>query len=217
MPNTIEIMVRSESGSIGENLGTNFSISSNVGAVVPNTATKNELISGKILTVDELASTIILTSLSGTCANTLSINIDKEAVTCYSTSAYNYKAGNTRPLDEDGGILAFQSEELNSITFDTLLAFQEGEEFNISFLGKEFAVVVETIINEEDGSIIKIGTVTSAGLSSGQFDASFSILDSVEMQFAFFEEGVIYLIKGVQGSALTVEEYALTDLISPAH
>jgi len=217
MPNTVEIMVRSESGSIGENLGPNFSISSNVGVVIPDTVTKNELISGKILTVDELASTIILTSLSGTCANTLSINIDKEASTCYSTSAYNYKAGNTRPLDEDGGILAFQSEELNSITFDTLLALQEGEEFNISFLGKEFTVFVETIINEEDGSIIKMGTVTSTGLSSGQFNALFTTLDSVEIEIAFYEEGVSYLIKGAPGSALIVEEYSLIDLISPVY
>jgi len=217
MPNTIEIMVRSESGSIGENLGANFSISADVGAVVPDTATKNELISGKILTVDSSASTITITSLNGSCANSLLLNINKDAETCYSVSAFNYQDGNTRLLDEDGAILPFQSEELNLITFEMLLDFQEGEEFNISFLGKEFTVFVETVIDEEDGSIIKIGTVTSAGLSSGQFDASFSTLDSVEMQIAFYEEGVIYLIKGALGSALIVEEYSLTDLISPAY
>lgn len=217
MANTIEIMVRSEFGSIGENLGPNFSISADLGEVAPNTAIKSELISGKILTVDSSASTITITSLNGSCTNSLLLNINKDAETCYSVSAFNYQDGNTRLLDEDGAILPFQSEELNSITFDMLLAFQEGEEFNISFLGKEFTVVVEIVIDEEDGSIIKTGTVTSVGSSTGQFYALFLTSDSVEAQIAFYEEGVIYLIKGVQGSELTVEEYASTDLISSAY
>lgn len=218
MPNTIEIMVRSEFGSIGENLGPNFSISSDVGGVAPNTATKSELISGKILTVDSSASTISITSLNESCTNSLLLNINKDAETCYSVSAFNYRDGNTRSLDEDGAIVPFQSEELNSITLDELLlAFPEGEEFNISFLGKEFTLAVETVIDEEDGSIIKVGTATSAGFSTGQFDALFSTSNSVKMHITFYEEGVIYLIEGVQGSALTVEEYASTDLISSGY
>ena len=217
MANIIEIMVRSEFGSIGENLGPNFSISADVGAVVPDTATKNELIFGKIFMVDSSASTITITSLNGSCNNSLLLNINKDAETCYSVSAFNYQNGNTRLLDEDGAILPFQSEELNSITFEMLLDFQEGEEFNISFLGKEFTVAVEIVINEEDGSIIKTGTAASPGLSSGPFYALFLTPDSVEIHIDLYEEGVIYLIKGALGSALTVEEYALTDLISTAY
>jgi hypothetical protein len=207
-------MVRSESGSIGENLGTNFSISSNVGAVVPDTVTKNELISGKILTVDELASTIILTSLDGTCANTLSINIDKEASTCYSTNASSFQPGNSRPINEDGTIAAFNTGTLQASDLNNLFTAQDGTQFNLNIFGKIITFLIESISDIEDGLYSKIGTVTENTFGSGEFSALFLSAQEAEIDVIFFEASVGYTIKGNLNSDFLVEEWSLLDLIS---
>jgi hypothetical protein len=214
MPNTVEIMVRSESGSIGENLGTNFLISSDVGAVVPNTATKNELISGKILTVDELASTIILISSGGTCANTLSINIDKEASTCYSVSASSFQVGNTRPLNTDGTIAAFNTGTFQASDLNNLFTAQDGTQFNLNIFGKIITFLIESTSDNDDGSYFKIGTATENTLGSGEFNALFLSAEEVDMEVIFFEASVGYTIKGNLNSDFSVEEWSFHDLIS---
>jgi hypothetical protein len=214
MPNTIEIMVRSESGSIGENLGLNFSISADVGVVVPDTVTKNELISGKILIVDELASNIVLTSLDGTCANTLSINIDKEASTCYSVSASSFQVGNTRPLSTDGTIAAFNTGTFQASDLNNLFTAQDGTQFNLNIFGKIITFLIETTSDNDDGSYFKIGTATENTLGSGEFSALFLSAEEVDMDVIFSEASVGYTIKGNLNSDFSVEEWSFHDLIS---
>ena len=219
MPNTIEIMVRSESAdSIGNNLGPNFSISANIGVVVPNTATKNELISGKILTVDESASTIILTSSGGTCANTLSINIDKESSTCYSASALSFQAGNNRPINTDGTIAAFNTGTLQANDLNNLLIGQDGTQFNLNIFGQIITFSIEAISdNNEDGSYFKIGTATGSALGNGEFSALFLSAQEVEVDVIFPQARVGYTIKSNLNSSFTVEEWSLLDLISTGY
>ncbi len=59
---------------LGGNLGVSFVLSANVGEVVPSIATKSELLAGKIVSVDNSATRITVTSL-GTCTNSLNITI----------------------------------------------------------------------------------------------------------------------------------------------
>jgi hypothetical protein len=59
---------------LGGNLGPNFNITANYGVVTPSTATRSELLVGKIVSVDDLATSVNVTSV-GTCTNTISQNI----------------------------------------------------------------------------------------------------------------------------------------------
>ena len=59
---------------LGGNLGPNFNISANYGVVTPSTATRSELLAGKIVSVDDLAVSVSITSI-GSCTNTITQNI----------------------------------------------------------------------------------------------------------------------------------------------
>ena len=59
---------------LGNNLGTNFVLSANIGIVTPSVATKSELLAGKVVSVENTATRITVTSL-GTCTNSLNITI----------------------------------------------------------------------------------------------------------------------------------------------
>jgi hypothetical protein len=65
---------------LGENLGPNFNITTNVGTPSPNTATKSELLSGIIVSVDDLATFITVTSV-GECTNQII-----QAIPCVGTT-----------------------------------------------------------------------------------------------------------------------------------
>ena len=59
---------------LGENLGPNFIITSDVGAVSPDSSTLSELLVGAIFDLDN-SSTIVNVTSSGICSNTLTLNI----------------------------------------------------------------------------------------------------------------------------------------------
>jgi len=65
---------------LGANLGPNFNLTADVGSVTPSTATKAELLAGKIVDVDNAASQVTVTS-TGTCTNVIS-----QAIPCASTT-----------------------------------------------------------------------------------------------------------------------------------
>jgi hypothetical protein len=214
MPNTVEIMVRSESGSIGENLGTNFLISSDVGAVVPNTATKNELISGKILTVGELASTIILTSSGGTCTNTLSINIDKEASTCYSANASSFQLGNTRPLDEDGAAAPFSTGSIDLQKIQEIKSKTVSDTFVLNIFNKNINFLIDSdSIDPDSQSVIKSGTANS---SAETFTFLFDENTNLDLNFIILSQdtNASYKITGSPTIGYQVEEWSIYDMIS---
>lgn len=59
---------------LGSNLGPNFNLTANSGVVTPSTATRTELLAGKIVSVDDIASQATITSI-GTCTNAISQTI----------------------------------------------------------------------------------------------------------------------------------------------
>ena len=59
---------------LGADLGPNFNLTANVGSVTPSTATKTELIAGKSVIVDDLATQVTITS-TGTCTNAITQTI----------------------------------------------------------------------------------------------------------------------------------------------
>lgn len=69
----LNISVTLNSGQ-GANLGPNFVLTADFGSVSPSTATLSELLSGKNVTIDDLATQIIITS-TGDCTNSLTLNV----------------------------------------------------------------------------------------------------------------------------------------------
>lgn len=69
----LNILVTLNSGQ-GANLGPNFVLTADFGSVSPSTATLSELLSGKNVTIDNLATQIIITS-TGDCTNSLTLNV----------------------------------------------------------------------------------------------------------------------------------------------
>ncbi len=59
---------------LGETLGPNFNLSANYGTITPSTATKDELLAGKVVIVDDLAVGITITS-TGYCTNSITGSI----------------------------------------------------------------------------------------------------------------------------------------------
>lgn len=66
-------------------LGPNFNLTTNVGSVTPSTATKTELLAGKSVSVDDLATQVTVTS-TGTCTNAITQIIPCATTTTTSTS-----------------------------------------------------------------------------------------------------------------------------------
>lgn len=65
---------------IGISLGPNFAIKANIGLVTPNTLTKDVLLAGTLVSVNDLATTITIES-TGSCTNSLTLNIDTPTTT----------------------------------------------------------------------------------------------------------------------------------------
>ena len=70
---------------LGVDLGPNFNLTADVGSVTPSTATKTELLSGKSVSVDDLATQVTVTS-TGTCTNAITQTIPCTIQTTTTTS-----------------------------------------------------------------------------------------------------------------------------------
>lgn len=69
----LNVLITLNSGQ-GANLGPNFDLTADNGTVNPNTATLSELLAGKNVIVNNLATQIFITS-TGDCTNSLTLNI----------------------------------------------------------------------------------------------------------------------------------------------
>ncbi len=79
------VEVKLNSG-LGVDLGPNFTLAANVGITTPSIATLSELLSGKIVIVDDLATGITVTS-QGSCTNSISLAIGIAPTTTTTTTA----------------------------------------------------------------------------------------------------------------------------------
>jgi hypothetical protein len=77
---------------LGADLGPNFNLTANVGTVTPNTATKSELLAGKLVSVSDSATQITVTS-TGTCANSLVLNITGQTTSTTTVGASSFVLG----------------------------------------------------------------------------------------------------------------------------
>lgn len=81
--------------STGSGLGPNFLITSNVGQVSPNTATRQELLNGVYLTVNDASTAITITS-QGACTTSKTVNIINLPLTPTTTAtSCTYTGGGT--------------------------------------------------------------------------------------------------------------------------
>ena len=71
---------------LGADLGPNFNLTANVGSVTPSTATRTELLAGKSVSVDDLATQVTVTS-TGTCTNSITQTIPCATTTSTTTAA----------------------------------------------------------------------------------------------------------------------------------
>jgi hypothetical protein len=78
----MQILLTLNSG-LGADTGPNFNLTANVGSVSPSTATKSELLAGILVTIDDTATQVMVTSV-GVC--TTSINISVSGITTSTTT-----------------------------------------------------------------------------------------------------------------------------------
>jgi hypothetical protein len=78
----MQILLTLNSG-LGADTGPNFNLTANVGSVSPSTATKSELLAGILVTIDDTATQVTVTSV-GVC--TTSINISVSGITTSTTT-----------------------------------------------------------------------------------------------------------------------------------
>ena len=77
---------------LGVNMGPNFNLTANVGSVSPSTATKTELLAGKLVTIDDTATQITVTSV-GTCTTSLNISVSGITTTTTTLSPASFILG----------------------------------------------------------------------------------------------------------------------------
>ena len=65
---------------LGADLGPNFNLTADVGSVTPSTATRSELLAGKLVDVDASATQVTVTS-TGACTTSININISGQTTT----------------------------------------------------------------------------------------------------------------------------------------
>ena len=86
---------------LGADLGPNFNLTADVGSVTPSTATKSELVAGKSVSVDDLATQVTVTS-TGTCTNsitqTIPCTIQTSTTTSTSTTSTSTSTTTAPPL-----------------------------------------------------------------------------------------------------------------------
>jgi rRNA maturation protein Nop10 len=90
----MDVNVKLSSSGLGANLGPNFTISANVGSVSPSSATKSELLAGVLVTVDNAATQITITSI-GTCTNSTSFFITGFTTTSTTSTSTTTTVGPT--------------------------------------------------------------------------------------------------------------------------
>ena len=72
---------------LGDGLGDNFVLTANVGTVTPNTATKSELLAGKIVTLSDNYASVVTVTSEGVCTNSVNFNIYGITTTTTTTAA----------------------------------------------------------------------------------------------------------------------------------
>lgn len=72
---------------LSSDLGPNFNLTADIGSVTPSTGTKAELLSGKIVSVDDTATQVTVTS-TGLCTNSITQSIPCITTTTTTTTAY---------------------------------------------------------------------------------------------------------------------------------
>ena len=78
----MQILLTLNSG-LGADTGPNFNLTANVGSVSPSSATKLELLAGVLVTIDNAATQVTVTSV-GVC--TTSVNISVSGITTSTTT-----------------------------------------------------------------------------------------------------------------------------------
>jgi hypothetical protein len=79
-------------GGLSSDLGPNFNLTADIGSVTPSTGTKTELLAGKIVSVDDAATLVTITS-TGLCTNSITQSIPCVSTTTTTTTAYPPTSG----------------------------------------------------------------------------------------------------------------------------
>jgi hypothetical protein len=87
----MNILVTLNSG-LGADTGPNFNLTTDVGSVTPNTATKSELLAGKFVDVDVSATQITVTSV-GVCTTSIVLNIVGQTTTTTTSAVSSFVLG----------------------------------------------------------------------------------------------------------------------------
>jgi hypothetical protein len=237
----MDIFIKASSSNFGADVGNIFSISADLGNVIPNQITKSELISGKILSVEQSASKLTLSS-GGTCTSQVEIIINKDISNCYSvhltptptptqsgtptptpsatttptpsaTTTPTPSATTTPIPTETPTPTPIPSQQLNAAKIAEIRDGAEYDQFSLSIFGTSMTFILDYTDNDEDGSLIKSATGNS---SSESFNFGF-IEDLNENLTAFIisnDSDVSYEITGSPSSGYVAKQLNISDIIS---
>ena len=228
----MDIFIKASSSNFGADVGSVFSISADLGNVIPNQITKSELISGKILSVDPNASKLTI-SLGGACASQVEIIIDKDISNCYlvptptptrtptptptrTPTPTPTRTPTPTPTPTETPTptpTPIPSQDLNAAKIAEIRNSAEYDQFSLSIFGKSMTFTIDYSDNDEDGSLIKSATGNS---SSESFNFSFTE-DQNENLTAFIisnNSDVSYEITGSSSSGYVAKELNISDVIS---
>jgi hypothetical protein len=126
-----------------------FILSSNIGSIVPSTVSLNELLDGKIFSLSDENATQVILSAQGFQSKTVVIN--KDASSCFQTSAANYIEGNARPRNQDGSKAPFRTQSADSAIVNNIFNLNIGEEFSLQIFENTpaFTLLDKTTLGDE--------------------------------------------------------------------
>jgi hypothetical protein len=209
----MDIFIKASSSSFGADIGDIFSISADSGNAIPNQITKNELISGKILSVDQNASKLIILSNSP-CSSQIEVIVNKDNSTCYAADPNNFTSGNNRPTDQDGNPASFDTEPFDALKIQEIKSKTELDTFALTIFGKNisFSIDLDTI-DDDDESLIKGGVG-----NSGTDTFNFYFIENLDLDLNFTisseNTNISYKITGSPTLGYQTEKWLTSDFIS---
>lgn len=121
----MNVVVKLYSG-LGSSMGTTFSISANVGgAAIPNTATLQELLDGVIVSVNNLATVITVTSI-GTCTDSIQLPIVPPPTTTTTSTTSTTTTSTTSTTTTTTNGYNFYNAEIYDCTISTDCSLPNG-------------------------------------------------------------------------------------------
>jgi hypothetical protein len=207
----MDIFLKASSADMGTDLGPGFDILSDSGSVSPNFISKEDLLAGKILSVDENASQLTLTS-TGECDASAIITIEKDQNNCFAITAASYKSTSSRLLEDDYSVAPFRRDTIDSAKILEIRNSVEYQKITLDIFGIIINFIVGLDSTDENSNLLKTGVGNS---DHGEFTFYFTDFTNgdTDMQIIGTNSNVSYKIAGNSQQGYKLTEWLTSDFI----